>query len=109
MSQANCQQFIEQLQQDQEIQSQLRGAQSNEDFPRRFVEVGTNHGYELSIEDANTVLDTMMQSAANQRNLAEEELATVAAGIVTIEYLVLMTSVGGGRANELATPSAGRS
>ncbi|MBE9193154.1 Nif11-like leader peptide family natural product precursor [Gloeocapsopsis crepidinum LEGE 06123] len=84
MSQANVEQFIQQVAQDAALQEQLKSTTATEDFQTKMVDLGKQKGLSFAENDVASYMKTQATQTIGRspnEKLTEEELETVAGGL----------------------------
>lgn len=78
MSQANVEKFYELVQNNEQLQEQLKAAGNKESFLDLAVQLGQENGYTFTSQDVDALLNQKSQEGASE--LSDAELASVAGG-----------------------------
>lgn len=78
MSVEQVKKFYEQIQEEEDLQSEFEGPETEEALVEKAVALGSEHGFEFSAEDVKTVME---QARAEAEELDEAELEDVAGGL----------------------------
>lgn len=77
MSVEQLKKFYDQVSEDEDLQSQFEGLESEEAVVEKVVELGAEHDFEFSAEDVKSSVE---QASAEVKELNESELEDVAGG-----------------------------